>query len=215
MYIKKAKNAYQKRVEYYSIVSNKLVKNINSISTIRFIVAISTIATIIFLETIKVPYYSWVALLVGSVIFAYLIVVHKDLKNKHKYISNLEEIYTSSIMRLEGGWIEFQDGGVEFKDEEHSYSYDLDIFGQGSLFQWINTAKTHMGRFRLANSLKYPYDNKEIINKRQQSINELSKKLWWRQRLQAEAKMIIHKLYERLQLMNYLLNFLLHVSNLY
>jgi len=192
MYIKKAKQAYQKRVEYYSKISNKLFENINSISTIRFIVAIATIVSTIFFERIGASYSFWVALLVGTAIFIYLVIVHKKLKNKHKYITNLEEIYTSSIMRLEGGWIEFQDGGLEFKDEEHSYSYDLDIFGQGSLFQWINTAKTHMGRSRLANIFEYANDNKEIINKRQQSINELSKKLWWRQRLQAEAKMIIH-----------------------
>jgi len=96
-------------------------------------------------------------------------------------------------MRVEGRWTKFTDRGLEFIDEEHSYSYDLDIFGQGSLFQWINTGKTHMGRVRLANTFKYPTDNKEIINKRQQSISELSKKLWWRQRLQAEAKMIVHE----------------------
>lgn len=201
MCFKEAKQVYQKRAEYYSRVLNKLAKNINYISTLRLIVAIATIAS-----TIKALYFSLAAFLLGTAVFIYLVIIHKKLKNKHKYISNLKEINTCSIMRLEGRWIEFEDRGLEFKDEEHSYSYDLDIFGQGSLFQWINTAKTHMGRLRLANILKYPADNKETINKRQQSISELSKKLWWRQRLQAEAKMIDHEDFDIVELLSWAKN---------
>lgn len=201
MCFKEAKQVYQKRAEYYSRVLNKLAKNINYISTLRLIVAIATIAS-----TIKALYFSLAAFLLGTAVFIYLVIIHKKLKNKHKYISNLKEINTYSIMRLEGRWIEFEDRGLEFKDEEHSYSYDLDIFGQGSLFQWINTAKTHMGRLRLANILKYPADNKETINKRQQSISELSKKLWWRQRLQSEAKMIDHEDFDIVELLSWAKN---------
>ena len=41
------------------------------------------------------------------------------------------------------------DSGEDFLDENHSYSQDLDIFGRGSLFQFINTAVTSMGQTKI------------------------------------------------------------------
>lgn len=42
------------------------------------------------------------------------------------------------------------EAGEEFADPTHLYSYDLDLFGQQSLFQYLNRTCTQPGRTRLA-----------------------------------------------------------------
>jgi len=56
---------------------------------------------------------------------------------------------------MEGTWTEFEDKGEEYADPNHMYSKDLDVFGHGSLFQWINTTKTFFGRERLRRLLEF------------------------------------------------------------
>ncbi len=185
----KAKKTYEKRVEYYSHLLEKISKDIGKVGMLRLLVAATIVATFL-LNRRGNQYISYGVLLCGVAIFIYLIVMNRKLKNLYKYVSNLKEVNDSSVMRLEGKWLDFEDKGLEFRDESHRFSYDLDIFGQGSLFQWINSGKTHMGRSRLANMLTDLPRNKDTIKRRQDAISELARKRWWRQRLQAEAKMI-------------------------
>ena len=77
------------------------------------------------------------------------------------------------------------DGG-DFYDEEHPYSADLDIFGEKSLFQYINRGETLFGRQALAGYL-CKIDDRETIIKRQRSVESLINKLDFRQKLRAEA----------------------------
>ena len=42
------------------------------------------------------------------------------------------------------------DGGAEFFDATHDFTADLDIFGEKSLFAYINRTATEAGRRRLA-----------------------------------------------------------------
>ena len=90
--------------------------------------------------------------------------------------------------RIEGKFAEILDTGEEFKDEEHNYCNDLDIFGASSLFQWMNNAVTFKGRERLSRILKGNMSfDKNIIYNRQEAIKELSPLVGFRQRLQGKA----------------------------
>lgn len=132
----------------------------------------------------------WAIIAIAMLIFVNLIWLHQSNKNKHKYVSHLKFINDKGLKRLKGEWNKFDDVGVEFSDSNHPFLNDLDIFGQGSLFQMINETKTQMGRKALAKILTATECNKEIIVKNQQAIKELSKKRWWRQRLAVEGMMI-------------------------
>ncbi|KAA6337049.1 DNA mismatch repair protein MutS, partial [termite gut metagenome] len=63
----------------------------------------------------------------------------------------------------------------------HPYAYDLDIFGDHSLFQYINRTSTRLGKVRLAGWLNTPLTRKEDIEKRQEAIQELTPQLELRQ----------------------------------
>ena len=86
-------------------------------------------------------------------------------------LGNLIEYYEKGAARLIHKWGSL-DGGDSFLEEEHLYSKDLDLFGHGSLYQLLCSARTHVARETLARWMKAPAELKEI-QARQQAISEL------------------------------------------
>ena len=66
------------------------------------------------------------------------------------------------------------DPGRAFFDESHPYAVDLDIFGKGSLFELLSSARTRSGEQALASWLKAPASRVEIA-RRQQSFKAIAK----------------------------------------
>ena len=64
--------------------------------------------------------------------------------------------------------------GDEFIDTLHSYSFDMDLFGNGSLFQFINRCVTCKGSNLLAHFFSEETLDIESIIDRQEAIRELS-----------------------------------------
>ncbi len=185
-----SKKIYERRVGYYRRLLEKLSRGINVISLLRLIVGGAVIITLSLTGNLGGYIISLSISLLWILIFIYLVYRHRKLKAVYNYVAVLIDVNIHSIMRLEGRWTEFNDKGEDFKDEKHEFSYDLDVFGQGSLFQWINSANTYTGRDRLANVLSNPYQDKDTITKRQQAISELSTKRWFRQKLQVEGRIL-------------------------
>lgn len=117
-------------------------------------------------------------------LFAYLVRQHQQLKASILHEEWLVKINAASLQRLDGSWSSFADTGEEFRDDDHPYSSDLDIFGDNSLFQLLNTSHSFLGRQKLQTALAKPLENSETINARQASIQELAAKLDWRQEFQ-------------------------------
>jgi len=66
------------------------------------------------------------------------------------------------------------DDGTEFHNPEHSYSADLDLFGERSLFHFLDRTTSHRGRARLAHELNHAFDLSAEAEQRQQAIAEWS-----------------------------------------
>src|SRR5262249_24670276 len=84
--------------------------------------------------------------------------------------------YERGIARLEDHWSGGGEAGERFADKSHPYSEDLDLFGKGSLFELLSTARTNAGEERLASWLLAPAPIPEI-RARQQSVGELRPRL--------------------------------------
>jgi hypothetical protein len=91
--------------------------------------------------------------LLTFVLFGYLALQHERVRRQLKYTEALQEINGKGTERTAGRWGAFTETGAAFRDDEHPYASDLDLFGQGSLFQWINSAHTALGQERLAHLL--------------------------------------------------------------
>lgn len=101
----------------------------------------------------------------------YLFLQSRRLQNKILRLFRLEEYYAAAIARLTRNW-EALDEGTEFSDPDHFYAADLDLFGHGSLFQLLCSARTQAGRETLANWMKAPCAWQEALA-RQDAISEL------------------------------------------
>lgn len=80
--------------------------------------------------------------------------------------------YQRALGRLDNTWIGKGYPGDRFRDPKHVYADDLDLFGRGSLFELLSTARTAAGESTLAAWLLAPGDRDAILA-RQQSVAEL------------------------------------------
>ncbi|AOT70779.1 MutS family DNA mismatch repair protein [Geosporobacter ferrireducens] len=185
--MKTAKETYKKRIEHYEKKSSKLLKEMNRVSHLRIFTAAAAVFSMIFLSKTAINYVTWGIGFLFFIIFIYLVYMHHRMKSVNRYLIMLKEVNETSMKRINGEWKEFPDKGDVFQEEDHDFSKDLDIFGQGSLYQWTSTANTCMGKAKLAEMLTSPCKDKVQIEERQAAIQELAQKRWWRQRLQAES----------------------------
>lgn len=80
--------------------------------------------------------------------------------------------YEIGLLRLEGRWSGRGSTGALFRNPTHPYAEDLDLFGNGSLFQRLSSARTRAGEERLAAWLCAPAAP-DVVRARQQAIREL------------------------------------------
>jgi hypothetical protein len=84
--------------------------------------------------------------------------------------------YRKGIARIEDRWAGTGQIGERFRDANHVYAEDLDLFGRGCLFELLSTARLPMGENRLAQWLRDGSALDEILA-RQKLIEELREKL--------------------------------------
>jgi len=86
------------------------------------------------------------------------------------------EFYERGLARMEDRWSGRGATGEEFRDAKHVYADDLDLFGNGGLFQLLSAAQTPMGERRLADWLLRSSPLAEI-RERQKIVSALREKL--------------------------------------
>lgn len=94
----------------------------------------------------------------------------------HSRTERTVSFYRSGLARLAHDWQSRGDTGEEFQPRHHLYARDLDLFGEGSLFEYLCTARTGVGRETLAEWLLNPAGAPEIAE-RQRAVTELRDKL--------------------------------------
>jgi hypothetical protein len=65
----------------------------------------------------------------------------------------LTRFYERSVQRVQGNWAGSGAAGDEFTDPNHLYAADLQVLGEGSLFELLCTARTSIGQRGLAGYL--------------------------------------------------------------
>ena len=94
----------------------------------------------------------------------------------------LQTYYEGGMARLAGHWAGSGVQGHQFAPPEHSYAQDLQIFGEGSLFELLCTCRTEIGRRRLADYLLNPTMLSETL-RRQEAVRELQNKSHLREQI--------------------------------
>jgi hypothetical protein len=171
---------FKREKEFQSTLANT-TRRINRISNLRLLVALLCLAGTYF------SFHSTIAiaatvLLIG--VFFYLVQWHAQLFREKTHLENLVRINKNELKALSGDFSVFDPGG-EFIDPHHPYSHDLDIFGDDSLFQYINRCNTIRGKRKLASWLDEPVLEAERIVTQQQCVQDLQPRIDFRQHVQA------------------------------
>lgn len=134
---------------------------------------------------------SWITLFVSLtaiVLFFYLIKKNIQLEKIKKKTAVLKKITEDEILAAKHQFSHFKNG-AEYLNTDHFFSYDLDLFGEGSLFQFVDRTSTVGGQQKLAWWLNNPFVQKVDILKRQEAIRELSEIPEWRLHFLANGQM--------------------------
>jgi hypothetical protein len=94
----------------------------------------------------------------------------------------LRLLYQAGIERVNDEWRSHESTGSEFAQPDHVYAGDLNVFGEDSLFQYVCTARTGVGRRGLA-SLFLTMPSVEEIRTRQEAVRELIPRTDLRERI--------------------------------
>lgn len=170
---------YNDTIAAYTRRSDTLRKKIHLIGTIRLVLVAGLIASIWFLKA-----ENWIVLTVATLIFIIpfigLMVYHTFLASQRSYADALVSLCNNELKGLNYDFSAF-DGAPEKSNGDHSFSLDLDLFGNRSIFQSVNRTVTTMGKEMLADWFINPLTNKKMILQRQEAIRELSEMTQLRQ----------------------------------
>ncbi len=124
-------------------------------------------------------------------IFAFIIANLIDIKLVRK-INTTNALINCSQQEVEYLQGDFQslDKGEQYTNPTHPYSFDLDIFGEESLFQSINRTVTQNGSDTLARLLLQTCTDSNKIIKRQEAIKELAGLTDWCHRFRATGSQL-------------------------
>ena len=126
---------YQEHLKTYQEQEIKLKKQMAILSTFRLLVFITTGILV------YVSIYNWQLAIaegiLGAIVFIVLLSKYTKTKSERAFYKELIEINEVEI-KISNGDFHDRDQGLEFQTGNHFYSVDIDLFGRGSFFQYIN-----------------------------------------------------------------------------
>lgn len=170
---------YSDKISSFEKELSKLKSKDLQFSIIRFLLIIAAVSSFYFyLDSNSSVFLISAVLLI--VIFSRALIYHLKLRKILKRTKLYIQLNNEEKEYLEGS--PYPDNkGNEFKDPEHIFANDLDLFGSNSLFQHLNRTISFKGKNVLAERLKLNSTNSDI-SKNQEAVKELHEKLDWRQK---------------------------------
>lgn len=176
--------------EYYRVNESKCIeetkrfdRKINFYSILRLISF--AVFIVFFYQSFKYDllWVSCLTVIIFATFFAWLVSEQARFRKRSDYFRALSRVYLNELKSINRNADLYSDGS-DFKDDLHPYTSDLDIFGEGSLFEMLNRCSTEPGKSKLAYWLSGPATISEI-KERQELVNELDTRLSWKHHFQA------------------------------
>ena len=108
--------------------------------------------------------------------FLALALYHEQVIERRDTAARAVRFYESALGRLTHKWAGTGNPGERFRDPDHPYAEDLDLFGRASLFELLCTARTRGGEATLAGWLKSPAPP-EVVRARQAAVMDLRERV--------------------------------------
>lgn len=174
---------YKERLKSFEQKLSEAQTVFSRISTIRILAFATAVAGLVFLFRSNYPL--GLGLFIGGIIsFAILLKKHLSIKQEVIRLEWLIEINKNELSALDHDF-SFAHNGAAFNPIAHPNAFDLDLFGDRSLYQRLNRTTTPAGARRLADWILAP--DVRMLTEHQELLKELSEKVDWRQLFQAEG----------------------------
>ncbi len=165
---------YQGRLAERRGVSEREQRRFRWIGNARLATGIAGVAMAFFVFGETVISAGW--LLIPAAVFASLVVYHSRVVERWERANRAVLFYERGVARLEDRWMGVGETGERFRNPAHVYEEDLDLFGKGSLFELVSTARTRAGEDTLAQWFLAPATIQQAAA-RQQSVQALCPRL--------------------------------------
>ena len=127
----------------------------------------------------------WV--LIPAAGFVVLVVIHEKLLKELERQRRAARFFEKALARLDGNWAGTGEAGDRYNEAAHPYAGDLDLFGKGSVFELLCTARTRIGEDRLAEWLKSSA-TPGVVRARHAAVDELRERVDLREELAIVAE---------------------------
>ena len=124
------------------------------IANVRLLLALSLAAT--GWLALQSQWFSLWWLLIPIAAFIGAAMYHLEIGRARSAAQRAAAFYRRGLARIEDRWMGGGQHGERFDIPHHVYASDLDLFGKGSLFELLSTARTRMGEQTLAQWLLAP-----------------------------------------------------------
>ena len=181
---------YESRINLLETEYKTLKKKSLLISWMRLVLFACSAASLILFFTIG---HYYIFIVVAILFFVSFIVVankHNLLENRIMVLFSKIEINNEEILFLNHNF-HHRKSGNQFEIINPHLSNDFDLFGKGSLFQYLNRCNTGIGQKMLAQKLCNPDKDANLILCKQSAINELCIKNNYVQDIQSYSKFIL------------------------
>lgn len=126
-------------------------------------------------------------ILAGVFVFVYLVYRHNELVYERDLLTNLIAQSERELQVYERNFSSLSTGS-KYEDVRHEYSQDIDMFGEGSFYQYINRTTLPEGADLLAKLLLE--NSTQHIREKQEAVRELASMPDWRQKFSAIASLV-------------------------
>lgn len=191
---------YEHKKSHFTAALKNLNQNINVVSNVRLTAALVFLAVLYFGFTNHYFLYTLPFILFGFIV---LVRKHAALFDNKIHLDNLLKIQSNELEALNGNFTNFNTG-AEFMNTHHPFTHDLDIFGEGSLFQYVNRITARGGKQWMADRLSSPPNSIDEIKSNQEAVRELGKKFDFRHEIQALGMQIDEQPQDEQQLKQWL-----------
>ncbi|MEP7247423.1 MAG: mismatch repair protein, partial [Gammaproteobacteria bacterium] len=175
-----ALDEYTQRLSAREAEAQRLQKLHGRLGSIRLSLALITVvlAWWAFLRHAVSPW--WLMVPIGG--FGVTVLYHSSVRNARARVERAVAFYRRGLARIEDRWMGQGQSGDRFSTPHHVYAADLDLFGTGSLFELLATARTRMGEDALARWLLGP-SPLEQVRERHASVADLRNRVDFREEL--------------------------------
>lgn len=176
---------YLNSVSSYRDLEKKAARQLLIVSAMRLFIFIGGVI-IIWMGFTKSVTAGLAFLFIFVVLFLYHLKLFLKYSEKKNFFSNLAHINQNEADALSGNLSAFNPGS-SYTDMKHDFSFDVDLFGSSSLFQYLNRTVTGYGRDILATWFADPYSLSLDLTRRQEAVKEVAIKNKWRQEFMASG----------------------------